>query len=378
MTAPVDGWERFNRLPLYGRVILIGLGLVTVFELFLTLTSGLGGGDGRSGPSSYSTRDSGLAAYAELLSASGHDIERSRATVDELDLPLDATLVVAESALSDDEAAAARHFVQQGGRLVLLGRQPADVMQQIVDGEVAWDDSTEGVARAIVPVPETAGVDEVVSSDWGTLEETGPALPVLALEDAVVAAVADVGDGRVIATGSAGPLLNDQLAAADNAAFGLALAGPADRVVYFAEAGHTGSSGNGLGALPTEWKWALVAGLIATALAMWSSGRRFGPPEDDARDLPPPRKAYVDAVAATLVKTKQPDASLAPLRRAARERVARRAVLPPDAGDEQLRRAAAELGLMPDEIDALFGAVTTDEQAMAVGRAMARLGGTRW
>lgn len=376
-TAPAAGWERFNRLPAYGRVLLVAFGAVVVVELFLTLTSGLGGGR-RGGPSSYSTRQNGLAAYAELLASSGHAIERSRSTVDELDLPSDATLIVAESPLSNDEALAAADLVDRGGRVVFLGAQPEDIVRQVLGGEAEFNAGTAGVATVIVAVPETAGVNGVVSEEWSVLDETGPAVPILAVDEHVVAAVAGVGDGRVVLVGSASPLLNVRLADADNAAFGLAIAGPTDRPVYFAEAGHTGSSGTGLAALPGEWKWALVLGLLATVLAMWAAGRRFGPPEDDARELPPPRKAYVDAVAATLVKTKQPDASLAPLRRAARERVARRAVLPPDATDEQLRRAAAELGLPPDEIDALFGAVTTDDKALAVGRAMARLGGTKW
>ena len=376
--APAAGWERFNRLPLYGRVLLVAFGLLVALELFLLLTSGLGGGSGRTGPSSYSTRGNGLAAYAELLVSAGHRIERSRAPLDELDLPSDATLIVAESPLSDDESRAAEDLVDRGGRVVFLGAQPGDVVQRLLAARAEWTAGEPGRAIPIVPVPETAGVNLVVSEEWSALEETGPAVPILAVDDDVVAAVAQVGDGRVVLVGTSSPLLNAALANADNAAFGLAIAGPADRPVYFAEAGHTGSSGSGLGALPDEWKWALVIGLLATVLAMWSAGRRFGPPEDDARDLPPPRKAYVDAVAATLLKTKQPDASLAPLRRAARERVARRAVLPPDATDEQLRRAAAELGLPPDEIDALFGAVTTDDKALAVGRAMARLGGTKW
>jgi hypothetical protein len=53
-------------------------------------------------------------------------------------------------------------------------------------------------------------------------------------------------------------------------------------------------------------KWALL-GLALTALvAVWSAGRRFGPPEDLDTEPPPPRVAYVDALAAALVRT-QPE-----------------------------------------------------------------------
>ena len=51
-------------------------------------------------------------------------------------------------------------------------------------------------------------------------------------------------------------------------------------------------------------KWALI-GLALTALvAVWAAGRRFGPPEDPDTEPPPPRVAYVDALAAALVRAK--------------------------------------------------------------------------
>ena len=60
----------------------------------------------------------------------------------------------------------------------------------------------------------------------------------------------------------------------------------------------------GFGGLPTQVKWALL-GLALTALAaVWAAGRRFGPPEDPDTEPPPPRVAYVDALAAALVRAK--------------------------------------------------------------------------
>jgi hypothetical protein len=165
------------------------------------------------------------------------------------------------------------------------------------------------------------------------------------------------------------PLQNRLLDKDDNAVFGLAAVGPADAAVVFAEAGHGFHRTQGLSALPRKWKAALLVGALATAIWMWAAGRRLGPAQDDARPLPPPRRAYVDAVAATLAKTGQPAAALAPLRAAAVALLTRRA------GDRELRAAARDLGLASDEIAAVLDGGTDEDGGMALSRAMARLQG---
>jgi hypothetical protein len=382
-STPASTFDAFKRLPLVGRVLLAGLALLVAFEMAASLVAPLGGGDGgreRSQSSAYSTAARGLAGYAELLAESGHDVTRARQGLGDLlsSLPDQATAIVAGSVLTNDEADGAKVFLDRGGRVLLAGQQSGPALRRILDGPVRWTPESIGPVSPLVPVAETAGVRDVVAHGQGSWPETGPALPVLGEGGQALAAVADVGAGRLVLLADPTPLENANLATADNAAFGLAAAGPADRPIAFAEAAHVGGTAQGWRAVPSRWKWAIVAGALATALAMWSAGRRFGPPQDDHRTLPPPRRAYVDAVAATLARTKQPDASLAPLREAARQRLLQRAGLGPQADKEQVRRAAADLGLPPDEIDALFGAVTGDDKAMAVGRAMARLGGSRW
>src|SRR5207248_657399 len=95
-----------------------------------------------------------------------------------------------------------------------------------------------------------------------------------------------------------------------------------------------------------------------------------------ARALPPPRWAYVEAVAATLARTRQPREAVEPVRRRARELIARRAGLPADADRAELHRAALRLGLAEDEATAALGGGTTDGAAvLAAGRALARLAG---
>ncbi len=111
---------------------------------------------------------------------------------------------------------------------------------------------------------------------------------------------------------------------------------------------------------------------------MWAKGRRLGPAEEVERELPPPRRVYVDAIAASLARTRRPAQAIKPLQDAARLRLIRRAALPPDADDGVVRRAASHLGIPEDEIDALLTPVSSDDRAMAVGRLLARLEGGTW
>lgn len=371
-------WDRFKALPLWGRITIVVVGAFLLYEFLLVLASPLGGGASGSGRSSFSAKPSGLGAWHDLLAARGHNVSRARHSVTGMDLSANATVVVPGRHLDNDEIAALELFVLRGGRLVVAGPQGTRTLEELLDGEVAFASSFGGTAMPIVPVPETRGVVEIGPIEDVYWSETGPALPVIAADGHPVVAVAEVGDGRVVLISDLTPLENQWLAETDNAAFGVAVVGSPDRPVVFAEAGAAGGQGSGLGAIPMRWRWALVAGLVATLLAMWSSGRRFGPPEDETRELAPPRRAYVDALAATLAKTRRPGPAVAPLQRAARERLIRRGTLSPEATDDELRDAAEQLGLAPDEIDAVLRTVTDDEKAMAAGRAMARLGGTRW
>ncbi|HKN89138.1 MAG TPA: hypothetical protein VJ622_02555, partial [Acidimicrobiia bacterium] len=65
-----------------------------------------------------------------------------------------------------------------------------------------------------------------------------------------------------------------------------------------------------------------------------------------------------------------------PVRHRARELIARRAALPPDAGPDDLYRAGVALGLTTEEAVAALGGGPTDEAGvLAAGRALARLTG---
>jgi hypothetical protein len=354
-------------------VLIIGLNLLTAGVTVIT------GGSGPGGPtsSSYATAGDGLAAYAELLARHGHAVERVRTSLDRATLGPGATLVLADPAgVTPEEAQAMARFVGAGGRLVAAGRDAAPVLAALPGGGPEWDDAGVRSARPLVPAPEVAGVTTVESAAAGSWQRSGGTLPLLGDPDRVLATVVVAGAGRVVALADASPLQNRLLARADNAAFALAIAGEG-RPVAFAEAQHGYGRGTGLGAIPARWRWALAGGFLAAIVWMWSRGRRLGPPDDIERTVPPARRAYVDAMAGALARTRQPDVVAAPLQDRAHRRLAARAGLPPDAGDEDLRRVAGELHLPPEEVDALFRPCRSDADVVAVGRVLAQLSGNR-
>ena len=372
-------WERWKQLPLWGRGAMLAMAALILYEFVLALAAPLGGGGSGAGRTSFSARPNGLGVWADLLSSAGHEVTRAKTSVSDIVLPANGTVIIPGRQLDADEIADLELFVMRGGRVVVAGSQATRTLAELLDDTVRFQSAPSDAARSVVPVPETAGVDqEVGPHPVGHWSDTGPALPIVANEDEAFVAVADVGQGRVVMVADLTPLENQWIGDNDNAQLAVGLAGEPERMVVFAEAGSGGGEGSGLAAIPSRWRWALIAGGIATLLAMWSAGRRFGPPEAETRDLPPPRRAYVDALAATLAKGKRPSAAVAPLREAARERLIRRAALAPDATVEQLRAAAVELGLAPEEIEAVLGRVDNEQNALAVGRAMARLGGNRW
>jgi hypothetical protein len=314
-----------------------------------------------SGPtsSSYATAPDGLAAWAGLLRSNGHPVRRLGQSLHQADLEPGSTLVIADPrALAPEELDAVEGFVRSGGQLVATGRAALPAVTRLVEG-LRWRPSGPSPAQPLVPAPEVAGVGQVVTAGAGSFSEAGAGLPLLAGEDGVLAVVASAGAGRVVVLADTSPLHNRRLAEADNAALALAVVGPAGRPVLFAEAAHGYGDGGGASplALPARATGGLVAAGLAAGVWMWSKGRRFGPPEDRQRPLPPPRRAYVDALAATAALAGRPEEAVAPLRRRAAARL--------DAG--------AGTSLTAEERELLRRPLAGDHDLLAVGRLAARL-----
>ena len=376
-TSLLGHWRGLSR-PARGTIALVA-GLLAVNALLAGLDAAVGRDPGGPTSSSYATAPGGLAAYADLLERRGHPVHRIRTTLDRAVLDPGATLVVADARdVTDDEATALAGFVSGGGRLLVTGDGAPDVLRRLPVGGLSWSGRRADPAAPIAPVPEVEGVTTVRAAGPGSWRDTGATLAVLGGDGGVLATVVASGRGRVVALADTSPWQNRLLDAGDNAAFALAAAGEPGRGVHFAEAHHGFGAAEGLGALPSRWRWALAGVALAALLTMWAQGRRFGPPEDAERERPPPRRVYVDAVAASLARTRRPADAIRPLQEAARRRLARRAGIPPDADDATVRRAGAHLGLPDDEVAALLGPVRGDDEVVAAGRALARLEGGRW
>jgi len=328
-----------------GARLALGIGgaLVAV-NVVAALAGQLSGGEpGGPAGSSYATRGSGVAAYAELLRKAGHDVRALRSPPADEVPGSDETLVLVDAVgVTAADARALRGFVESGGRLVVAG-DPGRWLADVVPDAPQWSPDGSSTAAAIAPVPETAGVERVAGSGLGRYERLGRALPVVAGSRGPVVAVSPVGGGRVVLLADSSTLTNARLASGDNAALGLGLAGPA-REVVFAESYHGAAGASGIAAIPDRWVAAFAIAAVALVALMVVRGRRFGPPEPDERELAPPRTAYVDALGALLAR--------------GRDRAAAGAVL---------RGRAAERRGAPD----VAVGVATDGELVAAGRALA-------
>jgi hypothetical protein len=258
----------------------------------------------------------------------------------------------------------------------VAGPTALPLVQDVVDPRIRWRPEGLRTLAALSPVTEAAGVVQVHADGRGSWRDPGPALPFLGGSGRVVAVVADVGEGRVVALADASPLHNRHLDEADDAALALGTAGEPGRRVVFEEAVHGYGSG-GASVLPANWSRALLTATIAVLLLMWTAARRLGPPEQPDRELPPARRQYVDALAVSLSRTGEPAAALAHLQRRARSDLALRLGLAADAGRAEVLAAARRVGIPEHDVAALFDAPGGADEVIAVGRAAARQRGGR-
>jgi hypothetical protein len=332
-----------------------------------------------SGPSSssFATRSEGLAAWAELARRDGVRVRALRDAPSTDSLSGGGTVAVMDAGqLTGDEARALRAFAERGGRVVAGGRPGAWTRTLLATKDPpAWADGGPETARVLAAAPESAGVRRVRTAGDGHWRRPGRTQRVLAGNEGTLLLVAPSGRGRVALLADTSPLQNRLLGEADNAAFALALSGRGPLI--FVESVHGYGPARGLAALPARFGWALVGLALAALVFMVARGRRLGPPEPERRDLPPPRRAYVDALAATMARGKAREEAVAPVRAEARRRLARRAGLGAQADEDAWRAAALAAGLEEDEERALSGRAEDDETVLAAGRALATLAGPR-
>ena len=349
------------------RVVLFGVAALVAINVAAYVLDALSGA--RPGPesSSYTTSPRGLAAYAELLQRNGHPVARLRADLAGTAPPSTATVVVLDApGLPTDEARSLARFVDAGGRLIAGGTSPA-WLEDVMEDAPVWVATGPQVAAPVAPAPEVASVGEVRAAGAGGWSDPGGSLPILGDGSAAVASVAVVGEGRAVLLADSSVLHNERLDEADNAAFGIVAAGERGRPVYFVESVH-GYAQAGLEAVPSRWKWAL-AGFAAAALTfMAAKARRLGGPDQAARDLPPPRREFVDAVAGILARSRDYPRIGSTLQRAVVNRLRQRPG--PATSVDQSARAA---GLSEESARALAAPVSTERDVMVLARALAAL-----
>jgi len=320
--------------------------------------------------SGYATQARGAAAYAELLRRNGHAVRYLREPLSDTALdPRDTLVLLDAQRLTRAQRRALARFVRAGGRLIAGGE---DAGAGVVTGAPRWLAGGPRTAVPVAAVPEMRFVRRVASAGGGGfLTAPGATVrPVLGSAPALLA-VADEGRGRALLLADASPLQNRLLAHADNAALGLALAGPARRPVTFVESVHGFGRAEGLAALPARGRLALVIVALAAGVWLLAKARRLGPAEDTGPAPAPPRREHVEALAIALARARDPETALAQVQAAARAQVVRRAALDPAAPAVAIRDAALRLGFREDEAAALTGEHGSGE-ALALGRALAR------
>ena len=255
--------------------------------------------------SSYATNANGLAAWAQLLRENGRPVVQLRTSLQHAHLDLAGTVVVLDpSALLHSEGERLLAFVQRGGRLVIGGREPREILPALLSSSTPkWESTGETHLRpAQGGAGSTAGVGEVASAGEGEWTESrGYAAPLRGGQGAGLLLERKLGAGTIALVADASPLQNRLLAEADNARFALDLSGSRDRQpVVFVESLHGYGSSRGFAAVPTRW-WVAFAGLLLAGL-LWAiaRGRRLGVPEPAEEDLQPARAEYVHAISLLL------------------------------------------------------------------------------
>ena len=350
-----------------GPIVLVVLGLLLIVG-FVRTGSAPTPEAGPSG-STYSTAPSGVSGFAELLNRLGYDVETVRHPLaDRPPKPTDTLIIVNGHRLDSSDRRAFRTFLEQGGRLVIAGSTP-------LGGIVSGPPSDTGVLpqphQLLYPFEGLTSVEAVGNPDGSRawLRE-GSLLPIAGNADGTILGVERLGDGLVVAIADATMLSNEHLDFGSNSVLAAAAAGDPSRTVRFVEYVHGFDPPTGLGGLPTAWKQTLLVLAVAAVVWLAAHGVRLGPPEETARQLPPPRAAYVDALAGMLSRTKDPSATL-PISDMIRSELGRRGSASEHIEDQLA--VARRLGIDENMTRRALEQGTDREDLIARGTVLARL-----
>lgn len=190
--------------------------------------------------------------------------------------------------------------------------------------------------------------------------------------------ISGLGDGVIVSIGGPGPLLNENLAAADNAALAVALLAPrSGTAVAFLEPRLAVDAGENLEDLVGDPVWLLLIqlGVGFVVIALWKA-RRIGRPVAEPVPVEIAGSELAAARGRLLAGLRNPAAAAAELRTEARRNLTRALGMGAD-GDVAVvaNRTAERTGVALDEVEGLLARrpVSTDADLVAVAAGLADL-----
>ena len=279
--------------------------------------------------------------------------------------------------LTDDDHAAWRDWVEDGGMLVVGDHwsrlhDRAHLAQTFAERMV-----TEERSAACPQIPSEIG--PVIHDDWGGVAyEPGEIDCFVVDSDHSWLVVTEVGAGRIVLLGSSTPFTNAWLERGDNALLAAALFGPrpGDRLVVIPRSA-AGDVGVGLLDLVPDGVWrALILLALAIVVAVVSRARRLGRPVEER--LPPvlPSAELASSLAGLSRRAGDRGGAADELRARARATIARTLGMGPDAEAKDLvERFAATSQLDRSQIELAFvdGPVSDDTHLLQVSEAVAHV-----
>ncbi|MFN3215028.1 MAG: DUF4350 domain-containing protein [Acidimicrobiales bacterium] len=306
----------------------------------------------------------GARALVEVAERAGADVEIG------LELPGDDAEVAV--LLADTYGVAGRNeltdWVRRGGRLVI-----ADLASPITPAPgLGLAGSGDGVGAC--PEPALAGINRITGFESAYAERE--TRDTRCFGGGVI--IATLGDGVIVSIGGPGPLLNENLAAADNAALAVALLAPQRGTsVAFLEPRLAVAAGENLEDLVGDPVWLLLIQLAVgfAVVALWKA-RRIGRPVAEPVPVEIAGSELAAARGRLLAGLRNPAAAATELRADTRRTLARALGI---AADTDLvvvaTRTAERTGVALDDVEGLLARrpVATDADLLAVAVGLADL-----
>ena len=306
----------------------------------------------------------GARALVEVAERAGADVEIG------IEIPGDDAEVAV--LLADTYGVAGRgeltDWVRQGGRLVIADRG-SPISPAPGPGSAG---SGDGVGAC--PEPALSGINRITGLE-GAYADRGPG-DTRCFGGGVI--IQTLGDGVIVSIGGPGPLLNENLAAADNAALAVALLAPRrGTTVAFLEPRLAVAAGENLEDLVGDPVWLLLIqlGIGFSVIALWKA-RRIGRPVAEPVPVEIAGSELAAARGRLLAGLRNPAAAAAELRSDARRTLARALGIGPDADLSVVAtRTAQRTGLAFSDVEGLLARrpVATDADLLAIAAGLADL-----